>query len=132
MERHRRRHSAIERSADRHPPPVFVAIAGEECGFGIFPRSLRCAQAMLGKMAQGGLEQPFAAQPAAPIARKIVVGGIERHANGAEAAKRGELVGAGSGKMNWHQVSGSGSIDDEGALPGKPLTLSVGLWFPNS
>ena len=126
MKCHGSRHPAIQRGANGHPPAIFLAITSEEGGLGIFPRPLGGAQPVFGKMAQRGLEQSLAANPYG-----VVIGGIERHPHGAQAADRGKLVGAGCGKMNWHLVIGSGSCDVAGVLDGKPLTLSLGLWFPN-
>lgn len=131
MKCHGSRHSAIQRGANGHPPAIFLAIAGEECGFGIFPGPLGGAQAMFGKMAQRSLEQSLAAQPAASNPHGVVIGGSERHPHGAQATEREKLCGTGCGKMYWHLVIGSGSCNVAEALDRKPLTLSLGLWLPN-
>ena len=77
-------HAAIESAADIEPPLVALPVAGEKRRLGLLARAVRRGEAMLGEVAQRGMQHRIAGAVAA-----VVVGGQAARLTGAPGAQPG-------------------------------------------
>ena len=107
-------HAPVERAADLEPPLVALAVAGEERRLGLLARALRGGEAVLGEMAQGGVEHGVGRPRAAVVVRRQPAG----LARLARAHARGDGAWRGS-ETDGHGAPCSRSVDAlAGGLPG--------------